>query len=127
MVRVRRVFHAALVTLAIGLALFTFNDRLGADGTPQPLPFSQDWSNTALITTLNDWAGVPGIIGYRGDGLTSTTGVNPQTVLADGSATPFSVLVNQTNPNTNTSGAVAECCARNVEQSRRLLLFAMPE
>lgn len=104
----RRVFSAPLLALAIGLALFTFDDGLRADGTPQVLPFSQDWNNTALITTLNDWTPVPGIIGYRGDGLTTTTGVNPQSVLADGSATPVSVLVNQTTPNTNTTGAVAE-------------------
>ena len=108
MVRVRRVFPAPLLTLAIGLALFTFDDGLRADGTPQLLPFSQDWNNTTLITTLNDWGAVPGIIAYRGDGLTSGTAVNPQTVLADGSLTPVSVLVNQTNPNTNTTGAVAE-------------------
>jgi predicted extracellular nuclease len=108
MVRVRRVFTAPLLTLAIGLALVTFDDGLRADGTPQLLPLSQDWNNTALITTLNDWGGVPGIIGYRGDGLAGATGVNPQTVLADGSLTPVSVLVNQTNPNTNTTGAVAE-------------------
>jgi hypothetical protein len=40
-----------------------------ADGTAQTLPFSQNWSNTGLITTSDDWSGVPGIIGYRGDGL----------------------------------------------------------
>src|SRR5262245_16583424 len=108
MVRERRVFSALLLALALGLALFTFDDGLRADGTPQVLPFSQDWNNTGLITTLNDWNGVPGIIGYRGDGLAGATGVNPQTVLADGSATPVSVLVNQTNPSGNSTGAVAE-------------------
>ena len=34
------------------------------------LPFSQDWSNTGLITVDDDWSGVNSIIGYRGDGLT---------------------------------------------------------
>ena len=36
----------------------------------------------------NNWSGVPGIVGYRGDALTGATAVDPQTVLADGSATP---------------------------------------
>jgi hypothetical protein len=57
-----------------------------ADGTAQALPFAQDWSNTGLITTSDDWSGVPGILGYRGDGLTSVTNVDPQTVLADGTS-----------------------------------------
>src|ERR1700730_2609812 len=64
-----------------------------ADTTPQTLPFSQNWTNTGLITTSNDWSGVAGIIGYRGDDFgtgvaTSTTGVDPQTVVADMSGTP---------------------------------------
>ncbi len=108
MVRVPRVFSRSLLALALGLAFFIFDHALRADDAPQTLPFTQNWSNTTLITTLNDWAGVPGIIGYRGDGLTSATGVNPQIVLADGSATPVSVLVNQTAPNSTTTGAVAE-------------------
>src|SRR5262245_25991213 len=44
-----------------------------ADSTPQTLPFSQDWSNTTMITVNDNWTGVPGIIGYRGDGLTGAT------------------------------------------------------
>ena len=51
-----------------------------ADTTPQPLPFTQNWSNTGLITADDNWNGVPGIIGYRGDDLTTTTGTNPQTI-----------------------------------------------
>ena len=46
--------------------------------------------------------------GYRGDDLTTATGTDPQTILADGTNTPVNALVNQTNPNTNTTGAVAE-------------------
>ncbi|MBK8425636.1 MAG: hypothetical protein IPL27_06455 [Lewinellaceae bacterium] len=38
--------------------------------TAQPLPFSQNWTNTGLITVNDDWSGVPGIQGRRGDGLT---------------------------------------------------------
>jgi hypothetical protein len=50
---------------------------------------------------------VPGIIGYRGDGLTSTDGVDPQTVLTEGTLV-VDVNANQTNPNTNTTGGVTE-------------------
>ena len=30
---------------------------VGADGTPQPLPFAQDWSDTWLITANDVWTG----------------------------------------------------------------------
>jgi predicted extracellular nuclease len=70
--------------------------------------FFQNWSSTGLITTANDWSLVPSIVGYRGDGLTSSAGTNPQTITADGSATPVNVMANQTNPNTNTGGGIAE-------------------
>ncbi|MFH0866053.1 MAG: lamin tail domain-containing protein [Bacteroidota bacterium] len=69
--------------------------------------FTQDWTNTGLITTNNDWSSVPGIIGYRGDGLTSSTGVDPQTVLAD-SLTVVNINANQTSPSTFTSGGICE-------------------
>jgi hypothetical protein len=79
-----------------------------ADNTAQTLPFSQNWTNTGLITTDDNWNGVPGIIGYRGDDLTTATGTDPQTILADGSGTPVDVIANQTNPNTLSTGGVAE-------------------
>ncbi len=75
--------------------------------TPQTLPFSQNWSNASLITTNNDWSGVPGIIGYRGDDLTLLTGTDPQTIIADGSATPVVVAANQTDT-TNSTGGITE-------------------
>lgn len=78
-----------------------------ADLTPQLLPYAQDWSNTSLITTNDDWSGVPGVMGYRGDGLTGATGTNPQTILADGTGVP-DVNANQTAPNTFNTGGVAE-------------------
>ena len=78
-----------------------------ANGAAQTLPFSQNWSNTALISATNDWTLVPGITGYRGDGLTGSTGTDPQTILTEGTAV-VNVLANQTNPSTNTTGAVAE-------------------
>ena len=76
--------------------------------TPQALPFTQNWANTGLITVDDDWSGVPGITGYRGDGLAISTGTDPQTVVADGSSTPVDVNANETNPNTFTTGGVAE-------------------
>jgi uncharacterized protein len=79
-----------------------------ATAAPQPLPFTQSWTNTALITTSDDWSGVPGIVGYRGDGLVTTTGVDPQTVLADGTRTPVDVTAYRSDPNTFTTGGVAE-------------------
>lgn len=72
--------------------------------TPQPLPFSQNWTNIGLITVNDNWIGVPGIVGYRGDGLTSTTNVDPQTVLVDGTSTPVDVNANLTTPLFATGG-----------------------
>jgi hypothetical protein len=79
-----------------------------ADTTPQTIPFSQNWTNTGLITTDDNWSGVPGVIGYRGDGLVTSPGANPQTIVADGSATPVDVNANETNPNTFFTGGLAE-------------------
>jgi hypothetical protein len=80
-----------------------------ADGVPQNLPFSQDWSNTNLITVSDDWSGVPGIIGYRGDALVGSTGVDPQTVVVDGTNTPVDVNANvATNPGNFSTGGVTE-------------------
>lgn len=79
-----------------------------ADDTPQKLPFVQDWSNVALITMENDWSGVPGFVGYRGDKFASKPAANPQTITTDGIASPVNVLPNQKNPNTLRTGGVAE-------------------
>lgn len=77
-----------------------------ADATYQTLPFSQAWDNTGLITADNDWSGVPGIIGFRGDSLTGGTGTDPQSILAP--STVINVIANQTAPNTLSTGGVAE-------------------
>ena len=47
-------------------------------------------------------------MGYRGDGLTGAIGTDPQTVLADGSATPVQVIANQNNPAAAFAGGIAE-------------------
>ena len=78
-----------------------------ADTTPQSLPLTQDWSNDAAIPADDDWSAVPGLIGYRGDGLTTATGVSPLTVLAGGTAV-VDVNANQLNPDSFTAGGVAE-------------------
>ena len=92
-----------LLALVAALALPT------AAQTAQPLPVLQDWSNTSLITVDDDWSGVPGFIGYRGDDLlTATIGVDPQTVLADGSATPVDVNADETDPTAFNTGGITE-------------------
>ena len=74
----------------------------------QPIPFTQNWTNTTLIATDDDWNAVPGIVGYRGDSLTGSTGTDPQTILADGSLTPVNVFANHNDPDTFLSGGVTE-------------------
>ncbi len=108
-VSVRNQVLALLLVISLGL-LLPFGNLLtaSADNTPQTIPFTQNWTNTGLITAANDWSGVPGIIGYRGDALTASPGTDPQTIVADGSATPVNVMANQTAPNTNTTGGIAE-------------------
>ena len=76
--------------------------------TPQPLPFTQDWTNTGLITADDDWSGVPGIVGYRGDNFTAATNTDPQTLLADTVAAVVDVNANRDAPDTFTSGGVTE-------------------
>ncbi|RUT06030.1 hypothetical protein DSM106972_032360 [Dulcicalothrix desertica PCC 7102] len=70
--------------------------------------FIQDWSNSSLITTDDNWDNVPSIRGFRGDNLVNGVGINPQTVLANGSTTPIDVIANQANPATNTNSGIAE-------------------
>jgi endonuclease G len=104
-----RVFSALfLLTAFLFSGIGTFDFVVNANGNPQTVPFSQNWSNTNLITVNDDWNTVPGIIGYRGDSLTGATGTDPQTILQDGSATPVNAWANQTDPNTFLSGGVAE-------------------
>jgi hypothetical protein len=88
---------------------------VSANNTPQSIPFSQDWSNPGLITVNDDWGSVPGIVGYLGDiAGTSTTGVDPRTLLLDYSAvSAVDVIANQTNPDTLTNGGVAEFAITN--------------
>src|SRR5687768_5967452 len=103
--RLSRSFRALAVCL---LALAVASVYPQATTAPQLLPFEQDWSTTGQLSVNNNWNDVAGIVGYRGDGMTSSTGTNPQTVVADGSATPLNVTVNRTTPNTETAGGIIE-------------------
>jgi hypothetical protein len=61
-------------------------------------PFAQSWSDTGLITVDDDWSRVPAVVGHRGDGLVAEPGIDPRSVLADGSTTPVDVTANRTDP-----------------------------
>lgn len=93
--------------LALVLALSAAIGAARADTTPQTLPFSQDWTDTGLITTNDDWSRVPGIVGYMGTDLTTANSVDPQTVLAADEPGVLDVIANQTST-VITNGGVAE-------------------
>ncbi len=93
-------------TITISTALLLLmSTSLWAQPAP---PYSQNWTDLNLIAVNDDWSGIVGVVGYRGDNLTAATGVDPQTVVATGDTTPVDVNANQTNPNTFTSGGVTE-------------------
>lgn len=80
-----------------------------ADNTAQTLPFAQNWTTTTLITANDNWNGVPGIVGFLGQDITTSTGVDPQTLLTVSAlANDLDVIANQSNPNTLANGGVAE-------------------
>lgn len=98
----------ALTLVALGFAGSTF-----ANSTAQTLPFSQNWSNAGLITTNDDWSGVPGIIGYQTAGaVSSTTGTDPQTLLGESATLDVNANVT-TCASTFNSGGVTECALPN--------------
>lgn len=103
---IRRLFP---VVCSIALTvLLLFPSTAQAESTPQPLPFTQDWTDNGLITSPDIWSDVIGITGYRGDDPIAGTGVDPQTIIADTTSTPVDVNANATNPDTNTTGGVTE-------------------
>lgn len=81
---------------------------LAAYATSSPQGFFQDWSDTGLISTANDWSGVAAIMGYSGSGLTTVVDKDPQIILANDTTLALHVLANATNPNTLTTGGTAE-------------------
>jgi predicted extracellular nuclease len=106
MVRPHRRTVPALIA-ALLLSLFTIIPA-AATNAPQDLPFEQDWSfpDGDLITAAN-WNSVPGIEGYFGRDITTSTGVDPQTLLGVSAVPDLGVFENQTNVAV-TSGGVGE-------------------
>ena len=108
----RVAVHAALLTLLLlTLSSLTLAMPARASNAAQTVPFSQNWSTTSQISANNNWNNVPGINGYLGGDVPTSTfapGSDPQGMLADGAPTGLQVSANQTSPNTNTSGGVAE-------------------
>jgi len=82
-----------------------------ADATYFPLAsgsFSQNWSNTGQITVNDDWSGVPSIVGFLGQDITTGTGTDPQTLTGTSAvANDLDAIANQTNTGI-TNGGVAE-------------------
>jgi len=103
-----RLLNILIAVVMVASTLGMTFSKAAANSTAQPLPFSQDWSNTGLIMTNDDWSGVPGVIGYRGDNLTSATGADPQTILQPDDPGIVDVNANQSNPNAFTTGGVTE-------------------
>jgi len=97
---------SALLLLALASVSFRVFD---ANYFALSVNFTQDWSNAGVITANDDWSGVASIEGYYGRDITTSTSANPQTLLGVSAiAGDNDVIANQSNPNTNTSGAVAE-------------------
>ena len=71
-------------------------------------PLTQNWSNTNLITSDDDWSAVPSIIGYRGDSGADAVDVDPQTILADTTGTPVDVHADEVNPAAFFAGGLGE-------------------
>lgn len=109
------VLLAVIALLAVGLGFLPDTRVVRADNTYFALtpgtPFSQDWSNPALITIDNNWSTVPSISGFIGSVSPDLpAGTDPQTVL-DGSSLGFitqNVNADETNPDTFGTGGVAE-------------------
>ena len=94
--------------ILFALGVFQFANIVSANNTPQTLPFSQNWSNTGLITVDDNWSAVPGIVGYRGDDLVTTVDTDLRTIVADGSGTPVDVNANRNDPDAYATGGVTE-------------------
>jgi hypothetical protein len=104
----RTKIFLSLMTL-FTLGVFQFAGIVTANNTPQTLPFSQNWSNIGLITVNDDWSAVPGIVGFLGNyDAASPTNIDPRTLLAPFTTNDVDVIANQTNPDANISGGVAE-------------------
>ncbi|HEX4931832.1 MAG TPA: hypothetical protein VFV33_01555, partial [Gemmatimonadaceae bacterium] len=104
----RKTAIALCSSLFVALTLAAFVSPASANGTYQTLPFSQDWTNLGLITVDDDWSAVPGIIGFRGDNITASTGVDPQTLLADDAPGVVDINANKPDPTLFFTGGCTE-------------------
>lgn len=107
-----RGFFSVLVVLSLTVGYLVlperFIQRAEANNLYQGLPFSQNWTNTGLITANDNWTGVPGIEAYLGQDITTATGTNPQTLVTTSAvANDLDVIANQANTSI-TNGGVAE-------------------
>jgi len=107
--KIKLNFLNLLIALAVTAGpLGMISSEVAANDTAQPLPFSQNWSNTGLIASDDNWDAVVGIMGYRGDGLTGSTGTDPQTLLQPDDPGVIDVNANKTDPIGFTTGGVTE-------------------
>jgi endonuclease I/methionine-rich copper-binding protein CopC len=79
--RAIRWFAGCTLIVSSSLALADANYHVLADA-----PFAQNWSNTAQITTNNDWSGVPALEGYLSGDVSGATGIDPSTIVDMSSA-----------------------------------------
>jgi uncharacterized repeat protein (TIGR01451 family) len=114
MLQRRRATFLAVVGVLLAIAGGFRPRPVHANATPHnlcvadtPAAFAQDWSNAGLITANDDWSAVPSVEGFRGDGLTATTGVDPRTIAGDGTPV-LDVNANQTDPSTFATGGATE-------------------
>jgi uncharacterized protein len=99
--RPRSLSSRAIASTLLSLALF-------ANSTPQSVPYSLTTASDSWVTANDNWSGAPGIEGFRGDELTSSTGADPQAILGADDPGVLDVNANQTNPNTFATGGVTE-------------------
>jgi hypothetical protein len=70
--------------------------------------FRQDWSDTSLISSNDDWSKVSSIIGYLGNNGTQPIPFDPRTAVTSDYSDTADVIANRETPNTLTDGGVAE-------------------
>ena len=92
---------------ALVLSLFTIIPA-AANNAAQTLPYAQNWSQTNLLATPDDWGTLDGVVGFLGQDITTSTGTDPQTLLGVSSAAnDIDLFPNQTNT-ALTNGGVFE-------------------
>ena len=100
---------SAVALVGIFLLTLVAVPAVSADSTAQTLPFAQDWHDTSLISVTDDWSGVPGVVGFLGQNITTTTGVDPQTLLTDSTVANDVDVIANIPPNVNIqNGGVGE-------------------